>query len=346
MASTNESNTIMRREFVGVIVGILGGLGIGGFAEAADGESSLDDSYLEKGLIGMARSKGWFNAHLGAAVLAGYYMCKENNLSNGTMAGIKKQLDALIHIHQAQFTPFPRMEADKSLIEDVPAALAPAVEGGLRAHGHAVIYTALSTRALRDVPHMAVPPLIKQLCAHSGEIAKKKPAQPKVRSEYADTQAMIEALFNSLVRFKLLLGRPTVSRPNFTHMTTHTEALMTLELLGYSELAKTGQLGQQAHIEEPVPDFDPTEHPLNERRVTLEKVMSEGYWGSDENQKQWNNAWNAKTNPNGYWVAFGHLFKVLYSYQRLIGRMEDTHQVRLCSEILLERYINANVEGG
>jgi hypothetical protein len=157
---------------------------------------------------------------------------------------------------------------------------------------------------------------------------------------------MVEALFDSLVRFKPLLGRPTVRRPNFTHMTTHTEALMTLESMGYTALAKTGQLGQQAHIGEPVPEFDPKEHPLVKSRVSLEKVMSEGYWESEENQRQWNKAWNGQTNRNGYWVAFGHLFKILYSYHRLIGRIKDNEQVRLCSEILLERYINPNVQFG
>lgn len=354
MKPTNEKNTLLRREFIRLFAGMAGSLGIhgvfSGYAEAADNEItsdlSLDDSYLEKGLTGMSRSKGWFNAHLGAAVLAGYYMCKENRLSRETVVGIKKQLDTLIQIHQAQFIPFSKMTAEASLIESVPSSLAPAVEGGLRAHGHAVIYTALSTRALRDAPHMADPRLIKLLCAHNRTIAKKKPVQPDIRSDYPNSQAMIEALFDSLKRFKPLLGHPTVKRPNFTHMTTHTEALMSLEAMGYRELAKTGQLGQQAHIAEPVPKFDPVEHPLEEHQISLEEIMSEKYWENKENQKLWRNAWNLKTNPNGYWVAFGHLFKVLYSYHRLIGHIEDKNKVRLCSQILLERYINPNVQGG
>lgn len=77
MKSTDENNTIKRRDFVQLFAGILGGLGIGGFAEVSGSETessvSLDDSYLEKGLTGMARSKGWFNAHLGAAVLDDEY---------------------------------------------------------------------------------------------------------------------------------------------------------------------------------------------------------------------------------------------------------------------------------
>lgn len=121
-----QNDTAIRRDFIKLSAGIIGGLGIpgvfGGLANAAEGDpgkvSVLDDSYLEKGLIGMARSEGWFNAHLGAAVLAGYYLCKENQLSEQTVAGIKKQLDTLIRINERQFENFPGMKADKSLIEN------------------------------------------------------------------------------------------------------------------------------------------------------------------------------------------------------------------------------------
>ncbi|MCA9268825.1 MAG: hypothetical protein KDA41_10165, partial [Planctomycetales bacterium] len=267
-------------------------------------------------------------------------------LSDIVVENIKTQLDALIQAHKPQFTPFPIIKGDEALIGDVPESLKPAVAGGLRAHGHAVIYTSLSVRAMRDAPHMADPRLVKLLCSHNGAIAKKTPALPKTRRDYADAQAMIEALFDSLTRFEPLLGRPNVRRPNFTHMTTHTEALMTLESLGFAELAKTGQLVHQAHIGEPVPQFDPAEHPLHESRSTLSDVMSEEFWASEDNHKLWREPWNEKNNPNGYWLAFGHLFKVLYSYHRLVGRIQDKDKVRLVSRILLERTVNPNVQGG
>ncbi|WP_372720628.1 hypothetical protein [Novipirellula sp.] len=354
-SSVNGGLTLARRDFVQLSAGIIGGLGIPGLfdgvVEAADDnetttKSSLDESYLELGLIGMARSNGWFNAHLGAAVLAGYYMCNENRFSDAIVDSVKKQLDALIATHREQFSPFENVSGAIPFIEDVPRSLNAAVQGGLRAHGHAVIYTALSVRALRDVPHMADPRLIKLLCGHNGQIAQKTPSQPRVFSEYADTQAMIEALFDSLARFEPLVGRPTVRRPNFTHMTTHTEALMSLDAMGYTELAKAGQRGHQAHIDEPVPDFNPAEHPLDERESTLADIMNEDFWQDEDNQKQWNGPWNVKKNPNGYWLAFGHLFKVLYSYHRLIGRIQDKDKVALCSRVLLERCVNPEVQGG
>ena len=343
-----------RRKFVQLSTGIIGGLGIpgvfGDFANATESEerqgTALDDSYLVKGLTGMARAEGWFDAHWGAGVLAGYYLCRENHLDEQTTAGVKKQLDAVIRLRAAQFAPLAEEPVDETLIAKVPAALRPAIQGGLRAHGHAVIFTSLSTKALRDAPQMAQPALVKGLCGLSSQIARKQPEKPKRETAaYADTQAMIDATFDSLVRFKGLLGRPSIQRPNFTHMTTHTEALMNLEMMGYPDLARAGHGGHQVHVDAPVPKIDPRTNAETDR-ATLEEVMSKSYWENEENLDRWNRKWNTTDNRNGYWVAAGHLFKVLYSYHRLIRRIEDKEKVRLCSMILLERYVNPNVQGG
>jgi len=343
-----------RREFVELSTRVIGGLAIPGVIDSlagaaetdAGGDNVLDDSYLEKGLTGMARADGWFNAHWGAAVLAGYYMCKENRIDEKTNEAIREQLDAVVRSQAEQFAPLPPEPADETLIANVPAALRPAIVGGLRAHGHAVIFASLSSRALRDAPQMAQPTLIERLCGLSKQIAANQPEKPAGdRVAYDDSQAMIEATFDSLVRFKGLLGRPSIRRPNFTHMVTHTEALMNLETMGYEDLARVGYVGHQAHIGAPVPEFDPTTN-AERQRATLADVMSEGYWQDEQNVDHWNRAFSATDNRNGYWVAFGHLFKVLYSYHRLIQRIDDGEKVRLCSMILLERYLNPEVQGG
>ncbi|MEZ5385367.1 MAG: hypothetical protein R3F13_07625 [Prosthecobacter sp.] len=345
-----------RKEFVQLSAGLLGGLGINEAldqsAHGAENESAaagpvFDDSYLVKGLTGMAQSKGWFPAHLGAAVISSYYLCNSNRLKPEVAAAIKKQVDALIEIvTPEQFAPLPKEQADPKLIEKIPASLAEAVDGGLRAHGHAVIYTSLAVRALRAVPEMAQPTLINKLCSHNRAIAKHKPQKPSKPADYADSQAMIESLFDNLARFEPLLGRPSVKRPNFTHMTTHTEALLSLDELGYTDLSRAGHLGHQAHVGEPVPEFDPASHPIDESQPSLERIVSEGFWDSADNQRQWNQMWSEQENPNGYWIAFGHLFKMLYAYHRLVTRIEDKSKVQVCSRVLLERYFNPKVQGG
>ena len=107
-----------------------------------------------------------------------------------------------------------------------------------------------------------------------------------------------------------------------------------------------GDLGHRAHLGTPVPEFDPVEPPRIDNPVTLEEIMSKAYWENEENVTRWNKAWSISDNPDGYWVAFGHLFKALYAYHRLVKRIEDKEKVRLCSRILLERYFNPDVQGG
>ena len=348
-----------RKEFIRLTSGVAVGLGLpamfGGstMAAATTGKDSasyepagLDPKYLELGLTGMAQAKSWFPAHFGAAVLAGYYLCRENPLDAETRAGIQRQLDVLIQGQPEQFKALSEEEPNPALIEEIAKALEPAVEGGLRAHGHAVIFAVLCLKALKDAPHLAQPTLINKLCGLSRQIARHKPKAPAKTTPYTDTKAMVNALFDSLSRFEGLLGYPGVRRPNFTHMTTHTEALLTLDAMGYHDLARKGFPGHHAHIEEPVPKFDPTTEAHSNITASLEEITSQGYWEKEDNVAHWRNAWNEKNFPNGYWVAFGHLFKVLYSYKRLVGHVENPAKVRLVSRILLERYFNPEVSGG
>ena len=120
---------------------------------------------------------------------------------------------------------------------------------------------------------------------------------------------------------------------------------MNLEMMGYGGLAKAGHAGHSVHIGAPVPEFDPKVHP-QETPASLEKIMSKSYWEDEENLEHWNKKWNETDNPNGYWIAAGHLFKVLYSYHRLMAKVKDKKKVRLCSKIVLERYFNPKVLGG
>jgi len=306
----------------------------------------LDDSYLEKGLTAMARTTGhWFGAHWGASVIAGYYLCKENRLSDETVTAVKAQLDLMLMSRESRFEPRPAQPADEGLIQEVPKAVVPVMQGGLRHHGHAVIFASLSTKALRDVPELAQPAIIDGLTALSRSIAPQVPKAPASDEPYGDTQSMVEATFDSVARFETLVGHPSIKRPNFTHMMTHTDALMTLEMMGFADVAVSGHAGHRAHIDVPVPDVAP-DGPGPAKRTTLEEIMEPSFWENEDNVARWNAKANTISNRNGDWVAAGHLFKMLYSYHRLAKRVEDRDKVRLCSGILLERYVNPEVQGG
>jgi hypothetical protein len=343
-----------RKDFLKLSAALIAGYSIPSkWSRFADGNSSryeipasLDDSYLIKGLTAMTRTEHWFDAHWGAALIAGYYLCKENQIHEQTAIAVKDQLDAMIQLRTEQFAPLHDEQSDETLIDELPLALHPALEGGLRAHGHAVIFTSLSLKALRDVPQMAQPGIIQRLCDLIERISKNTPQSPNASWEpYLDSQEMIESTFNSLTRFKELLGRPSILRPNFTHMITHTEALLNLEEMGYDDLAKKGHIGHHVHISAPVPEVD-HEIESTSYEASLEHVMSPGFWNNTDHQDQWKRAWNATDNRNGHWIAAGHLFKVLYAFHRLINKIENEDEADLCSRILLERYVNPGVQGG
>lgn len=344
-------NIVTRQEFLRLTMGLFAGVGIPGVmadsgAAAVLPRSSLEEDYLVKGLTAMARAKTWFDAHWGAGILAGYYLCRDHPLDEATAAGIRKQTETVMEVRRGQFVPMSGGRPQESLIDELPKALLPAMKDGLRAHGHAVIFASLAIRALRDAPQMATEEVIARLCGLSRQIAKMPPEKPTAAvTGYADAQEMVEATFESLLRFKGLLGHVSVRRPNFTHMVTHAEALMNLEMMGYAELAKAGYTGHRIHIGAPVPPV-PGTAPTEDNRATLERVMSGAFWSDATNRERWKRKWALKENPNGDWIASGHLFKVLYSFHRLMSRIPDVEKVRLCSAILLERYVNPEVQGG
>ncbi len=85
--------------------------------------------------------------------------------------------------------------------------------------------------------------MIEPLCNLSRKIAGRLPERLEDKQDfesYSLTQDMINATLDSLVRFKELLGRPSIGIPNFTHVVTLTEVLMNLEDMGYPELARAG----------------------------------------------------------------------------------------------------------
>lgn len=352
--SSRPSNAVLARsglrrgEFLRLVSALVGGLGLAKSPFAGDESSAgelLDESYLVKGLVGMAQARSWFDVHWGAGVLAGYYLCRDNPLDTATVLGIRAQLDLVLKGRVEQFERTVEEREDEALIEEVPRSLVPAMADGVRSHGHAVIFGSLATRALKDVPHMAQPSLIRALCQHSKRISRNAVKKPGVSEGYTDTQAMIEALFESLASFQGVLGYPAIHRPNFTHMTTHTEALLNLELMGYSELAKMGHLGHRAHLDEPVP-FRQESEKTDLGKVTLERMMARAFWEDRKNHDRWRLPARFPDNPNGDWIASGHLFKVLYSFHRLIQRIDDPSKVELCGAILLERYFDPRVQGG
>jgi hypothetical protein len=91
------------------------------------------------------------------------------------------------------------------------------------------------------------------------------------------------------------------------HWITYAEALVTLEDLGWGEVARRGHRAQQQQINRPVADRttrEPERAPVDWR--------GPDYWESDAPRRPLNGSW-----------LFGHSFKLPYSLFRLLRRVDD-----------------------
>lgn len=72
----------------------------------------LLDSYLELGVVGMARAAqaGWFDGHYGAALLAGYFMDREHELPEHVKDGIERTCEAFRREKPDWFLPLVKDE--------------------------------------------------------------------------------------------------------------------------------------------------------------------------------------------------------------------------------------------
>lgn len=142
-----DREEIIRRDFVKLCTGIVGGLGISGLlirsADANDlvAGNALDDSYLERGLNALARAHNMSSmaGHLGASLIAGYFIGKQRpKLDPEVFNGIKddlrrvmggksvfgKKMSKQSKLTDAQlFEAFPQQKPDGSLIDGIAESL-------------------------------------------------------------------------------------------------------------------------------------------------------------------------------------------------------------------------------
>ena len=114
--------------------------------------------------------------------------------------------------------------------------------------------------------------------------------------------------------------------------------------MGHADVARLGHAGHGVHIASAVPAI--AEEEVHDRsEVNLAGILSPAFWEDARRQSLWRAKWG-RDNPNGDWIASGHLFKVLYAFNSLTERIPDEALVERCAAILLERYFHPDVTGG
>jgi hypothetical protein len=110
----------------------------------------LSSDYLIKGITGLSRaSQGSpMEGHYGAAVIAAYYFCRENDLDKKTEKAVQKQIDQLISKFEPFFISLPAEDPEPGAISHIIQALDVNVHE-LRAIGHNVILLRWRSRPSR-----------------------------------------------------------------------------------------------------------------------------------------------------------------------------------------------------
>ncbi|MCA8957581.1 MAG: hypothetical protein KDC87_16015 [Planctomycetes bacterium] len=324
-------------------------------AAAAVPPQGLGNDYLVHGLTGMARAcqkPGWFQAHWGAAVLAAHYLCRDNPLDARLVRAVRTQADALIDKQAFYFRPLEGGAPDPQLTARVAAALEQPI-AGLRSHGHAATFAALALRALRDAPSMATPQVVDGLCAISQRIGRNRPLldhafnRQHPLEDYGDERSLAEALFACTLRYEGIrypgFAANAARRPNFTHQSTYTDALIQLHRMGYHDLARRGHAAHRIYVNTaPAKDL-PRGRPMHPR-ARFDVVMSADFWELESNIRAWSADFSDKERM-GDWLV-GHVFKGLYALARLRRLVHDPETVRRVDQIVLERYVDPTVAGG
>jgi hypothetical protein len=303
-----------RREFLrlAAAVGLLGPAVAWAGEEKAVAPTLLGPEYLKKGLAALsdAHKRGWLEGHNGAAVLATYYFCQENALAERTVHALGRQIDAFIAKSPEEFpTPDPgRGSAEPArIVEQLDGQIA-----DLRAGGHDVIFASLALKALRDVPEYATPTIVDGICELLKLIVARRRPEPDTPYNQEHPLPPYRAAEDIAAITLQATLRPwgdvsRVGASGVIHWITHADAVVTLEDLGYGDLARRGYAAQRLHINQAVTGGEGREP----ERSAVDWLGSE-YWESDTPRKLFGDTWLA-----------GHAFKLPYSLFRMLRRVDD-----------------------
>lgn len=230
--------------------------------EGKEVNSVISDRYLEDGLTALSRGGevGWFEGHVGGAYLAAYYMQKEFDLPQDVLQGLAANCRHLRNQHEDWFEPYPPEPAQPELMDQFMEGLLPNL-ANLSNSGHGVTLAVLGLKALRDRPDMLTPSIVRGLlklmedAAVEHKLARYYGIEDYTKldrseislSEITPYRNASDLASRALSELGLVLpdqfvdGKYYFFAGELEHGITHAHALIELEQLGYTQLARLGQ---------------------------------------------------------------------------------------------------------
>ena len=299
----------------------------------------VDHDYLAKGLYAMSRAHhvNTMAGHLGAAVVAGYFIAEQHpDLDATVYQGIEGELDRIIRgesvfspgknavISVAEmFEPFAKEQPNENLIDGIADALAVNIDQ-TRQSGHNVIFGSIAIRALQDHPEFATPSVtggIRKLIvgfngatpgsgyygSRKGRIDGREVPLPKdcAFPPYADRQAMANAVLDALIQH---VSERRQGFGGLVHLINHAAALAELERYGYRGLATKGLAAHHQHVLlwKTLPDVTDE---LGPATPTEHDPRTPAFWQSGNIRRDT--------------ARLDHRIKTLYGFDALVDSVED-----------------------
>lgn len=269
----------------------------------------LDDDYLLRGLDALSRAheRSYFvDGHLGASVIAAYYLCHDNGLDARTQSAIKTHVDRDL-LDDFLFRPAADEAPDDALVRKVLDALS-AGAADLREVGHNVIFAAAALRVFRQLPQAVTPFRVNGLCAliASFETTQNVPVEEDDGvPEVADEDAFVDFIFREYLR---TAARYSGRGQGWTgHLLTFGHALVELSRLGYQQTAASAHLAFRMYVATARAGPRETDEPRPEHARTGRTPLELDYWKA-----------RSSVRP-----GLGHAFKYAYSFYRLLSTLKD-----------------------
>jgi hypothetical protein len=296
--------------------------------------------YLPKGLAALARAPraSTLAGHLGAAVVAGYFLGEDqHDLHPQVAAGIEKELDRIIRgeesvwfdPHKAGvtvpelFEVFPEERPREELIPTIAEALSGNIDK-TRQSGHNVIFASIALRALHDHPVYATPSIVGGISKLIEGFRGAVPGRGYYGKErgwivgdrvslmpdddfppYESVQSMVDVVVDELIR------SASLRRQGFGglfHVINHAAGLIELAHFGYRNLARKGLAAHRNHVRlwRSLPDVEEELGPV--KRAAHDPRTPE-YWTTGTLKRDS--------------ARLTHRIKTLYGFFTLLDLVED-----------------------
>lgn len=299
----------------------------------------MDKRLLDDGLTIVSQCLGrtgdiW-EAHVGAAAIAGYFFAEDNGLAEETASRIAAEAAEMVR----RYGPGPRERTGR----DVPAdeaertildALAASIDE-LHWVGHNAIYSALSLRAIRELGGWGTAAEIEGIAAlvrsfaktipgrswigySAGEVKRMKPADEDGFPVIAEPKQLSAFVLGELSAVKTIY-HAEAHHDLLGHLLTFSHAINALYDLGHATffergvpavlvLAKALRVSRDLDPSKTIPLRSPADRlPLTPAARAERLPVEPEFWEADYARRDWD---------------FGHLFKFPFSFYDHLGRLD------------------------